>query len=47
MKLIKEKKKNGKVKLKENIGKPKELWKKGSVSNICLNKVDKASFKYQ
>ena len=55
MKLIKEKKKKfNKEKLKENIGKPKELWKalksfalhskKGSVSNNCLKKDDKISF---
>ena len=55
MKLIKEKKKKFyKEKLRENIGKPKELWKalkslalrskKGSVSNNCLKKDDKISF---
>ena len=53
--LIKEKKRKFyKEKLKENIGKPKELWqalkslglpsKKGSISNICLKKNDKISF---
>ena len=54
--MINEKKKQFyKEKLKENIGKPKELWKalnkslglpskKGSVSNICLKKYDKISF---
>ena len=52
MKLIKVKKKQFyKEKLKEDISKPKELWKalkslgllckKGSVSNICLKKVAK------
>ena len=50
----KKKKKFYKAKLKENIGKPKELLKplqslglpckKGSVSNICLKKDDKTSF---
>ena len=50
----KKKKKFYKAKLKENIGKPKELlkapkslglpYKKGSVSNICLKKDDKTSF---
>ena len=55
LKLIKEKKRQFyKEKLKQNIGKPKELWKalkslglpskKGSVSNICLKKNDKISF---
>ena len=55
MKLIKEKKnKFYKEQLKENFGKPKELWKflkslglsceKGSISNICLKKDDKSSF---
>ena len=56
LKLIKEKKKQFyKEKLKENIGKPKELWKalkslglpskKGSnMTNICLKKDDKISF---
>ena len=55
LKLIKEKKKQYyKEKLKENIGKPKELWKalkslglpskKGSISNICLKKDDKINF---
>ena len=53
--LIKEKKRKFyKEKLKENIGKPKELWQalkflgllsnKGSISNICLKKDDKISF---
>ena len=53
--LINEKKKQFyKEKLKENIGKPKELWKtlkslglpskKGSISKICLKKDDKISF---
>ena len=53
MKLIREKRKNKfcKEKLKENIGKPKQLQKalkslglpckKGSISNICLKKNDK------
>ena len=51
IKLIKEKKKKFcKEKLKENIGKPKELWealkslgspcKKGSISNVCLKEND-------
>jgi len=55
MKLIKDKKNQFyKLKLKENIGKPKELWKalkslglpskKGSISKICLQKNDKISF---
>ena len=55
MKLIKEKKRQFYTdKLKENIGKPKELWKalkslglpskKRSISNICLKKDDKISF---
>ena len=54
MKLIKEKKKKFyKEKLKENIGKPRQLWKalkslglpckKGSISNICLKKDDKTN----
>ena len=47
-KLIKEKKKQFyKEKLKEDIGKPKDLWKtlKGSnISNICLKKDDKINF---
>jgi len=54
-KLTKEKKSRFyKDKLKENIGKPKELWKalkslglpskKGSISNICLEKDNKISF---
>ena len=51
---VKKKKKFYKEKMKENIGKPKELLKalkslrlpciKGSVSNICLKKDDKTSF---
>ena len=54
MKLIKEKKTFYKEKLKENIGKPRQLWKalkslglrckKGSISSICLKKDDKTSF---
>ena len=55
MKLIKEKKRQFYTdKLKENVGKPKELWKalkslglpskKCSISNICLKKDDKISF---
>ena len=56
LKLIKEKKKQFyKEKLKENIGKPKELWKalkslglpskKGSnMANVCLKKDDKINF---
>ena len=55
MKLIKEKKRQFYTdKLKENIGKPKELWKalkslglpskKRSISNICLKNDDKISF---
>ena len=55
MKLIKVKKKQFyKEKLKEDISKPKELWKalkslgllckKGSISNICLKKDGKTSF---
>ena len=55
MKLIKENKRQFySDKLKENIGKPKELWKalkslgvpskKRSISNICLKKDDKISF---
>ena len=55
MKLIKENKREFYInKLKENIGKPKELWKalkslglpskKRSISNICLKKDDKISF---
>ena len=54
VKLIENKKKKFyKEKLNENIGKPKHLWKalkplglpykKGSISNVCLNKDDKAS----
>jgi len=54
-KLIKDKKcQFYKNKLKENVGKPKELWKalkslglpskKGSISKICLQKNDKISF---
>ena len=56
LKLVKEKKKKFyKEKLKETIGKLKELWKalktlglpckKGSVSNFCLKKDDKTSCK--
>ena len=55
VKLIKQKKSRFyKEKLKENIGKPKELWKalkslglpskKGTISNICLKKDDKICF---
>ena len=55
VKLIKQKKSHFyKEKLKENIGKPKELWKalkslglpskKGTISNICLKKDDKICF---
>ena len=55
MKLIKVKKKQFyKEKLKEDISKPKRLWKalislgllckKGSISNICLKKDGKTSF---
>ena len=55
LKLIKQKKSQFyREKLKENIGKPKELWKalkslglhskKGTVSNICLKKDDKICF---
>ena len=55
MKLMKEKKKKFyKEKLKENTGKPKELWKalkslgfpckKASISNVCLEKDDKTNF---
>ena len=55
MKLIKERKRQFYTdKLKENIGKPKELWKalkslglpskKRSIANICLKKDDKTSF---
>ena len=55
VKLIKQKKSHFyKEKLKENIGKPKELWKalkslglpskKGTISNICLKKDDKKYF---
>ena len=55
VKLIKQKKSQFyKEKLKENIGKPKELWKalkslglpskKGTISNICLKKDDKICF---
>ena len=54
MKLIKEKKNIFCKEKKENIGKPKKLWKalkslglpskKGSISNICLKKDDKISF---
>ena len=56
VKLIKQKKSQFyKEKLKENIGKPKELWKalkslldlpskKGTNSNICLKKDDKICF---
>ena len=54
VKLLENKKKKFyKEKLNENIGKPKHLWKalkplglpykKGSISNVCLNKDDKAS----
>ena len=58
VKLIKQKKSQlYKKKLKENIGKPKELWKalkslglpskKGAILNICLKKDDKICFNYK